>query len=188
MITSARELASRYFSGHTVPSSKSSRRIQVSRVLYDLSRGAENVMSRLLSHRDDTSSSLLPPSLPFFFLSSASSFFVPARFSLLFPNCDVGLSYPAVTGPSTARALYPPRHFTMVQRPRSDAPLRPSPSHPHMRRRVNFLQIGILLQFASSSIILAPPRSLLRLVLALASSFCSCHTAIRPPLVSRVLC
>lgn len=130
--------------------------------------------------------SFLPPSA-FFFLSSASSFFVPARFSLLFPNCDVGLSYPAVTGPSTARALYPRATLQWCNDRGATPPLRPSPSHPHMRRRVNFLQIGILLQFASSSIILAPPRSLLRLVLALASSFCSCHRYPFPARLPRTL-
>lgn len=45
--------------------SKSFRRIKVPRVLYDLSRGVENVMSRFLSHRDDISSSCRLP--PFFF-------------------------------------------------------------------------------------------------------------------------
>lgn len=104
---------------------------------------------------------LLPPFFPFF-SSTASPFFVTARFSLLFPNCDVGLSHPAVTGPSTAwiRALYPCATLQWC----NDRAMAPPPSPPPLflssrTRRVNFLQIGILLQFASSSIILAPPRS-----------------------------
>lgn len=186
MITSARELAPRYFSGHTVPSSKSSRRIQVSRVLYDLSRGAENVMSRLLSHRDDTSSSLLPPS-PLFFPLLGVFFFRSRSFLIVVSKLRRWSLVSGRNRPFYSTSIISPRHFTMVQRPRSDAPLRPSPSHPHMRRRVNFLQIGILLQFASSSIILAPPRSLLRLVLALASSFCSCHRYPSPARLPRTL-
>lgn len=114
-------------------------------------------MSRLLSHRDDiSSSSLLRP-----------RFFLPSRrllFSLpLVSHCcfQIATLVSLVSGRnrffySTDSSIIPPRHFTMVQRP-SDASSPPLPSP--RARRVNFLQIGILLQFASSSIILAPPRS-----------------------------
>jgi len=115
-------------------------------------------MSRLLSHRDNISSSslLFPP----FFLS------FPFSFPLVSHCC-----FQIATLVSRNRSFYntdsciiPSRHFTIVQRPRealafsypSSSLLLPPPPH---ARRVNFLQIGILLQFASSSIILAPPRS-----------------------------
>lgn len=139
--------------------SKSFRRIKVWRVLYDLSRGAENVMSRLLSHHDDTSSSSHSPPPSSFSPLSASPFFVSARFSLLFPNCDVGLSQPALLHHGS-RALYPAPLYNGATTERHP-PLPPLSLSlpPFLVRRVNFLQIGILLQFASSSIILAPPRS-----------------------------
>lgn len=77
--------------------------------------------------------------------------------SLLFSNRDV--SVPLVsgrtTGPFTARTEhYALPFFTLVQLP-SDA-LYPD------SQRVNFLQIGILLQFTSSSIIRASPQAPLR--------------------------
>lgn len=139
----------------------------------------KHVMFRLLSRgRRNSSSSLFPLSLPPFFAFFFSSL-IRARSALLllFSNCEtLVLSYPrraAVTARFySARyrsIIYSPRHFTIVQRP-SDGSYRPRGEGGGRRgaRRVNFLQIGILLQFASSSIILAspqnpPPRARVRL-------------------------
>lgn len=97
-----------------------------------------------------------PPFFPFFFLSV--SFFRSRSFLIVVSKLRRWslVSSRNRSFYSTDLSIIPPRHFTMVQRP-SDDPLSLSP--PPCTRRVNFLQIGILLQFASSSIILAPPRS-----------------------------
>lgn len=108
-------------------------------------------MSRLLSHRDDISSSSPP-----FFLGV--SFFRYRSFLIVVSKLR---RWSPVTGPSSSvwiQALYPATLQWC-----NDRATAPSLSHslslPSRTRRVNFLQIGILLQFASSSIILAPPRS-----------------------------
>lgn len=130
--------------------------------------------------------SFLPPSL-FFPLLGVSFFFRSRSFLIVVSKLRRWSLVSGRNRPFYSTSIISPRHFTMVQRPRSDAPPAPFSLAPPHARRVNFLQIGILLQFASSSIILAPPRSLLRLVLALASSFCSCHRYPSPARLPRTL-
>lgn len=131
----------------------------------------------LLSHRDDISSFSSRFSPPCLFLPRAHTFLI-----VVFKLQRQSLLYPAITGPFIARAeRIIPRRFTIVQRPRSDAPLLRA-------RRVNFLQIGILLQFASSSIILASSRDLPLRPRSRSSGFCSRRPYFLPPHFSRALC
>lgn len=145
-------------------------------------------MSRvlLLSHRGNVSSS----SSRFFFFALSSSLRAHTFLIVVFKlqrQCIL-VSGRNWSFYSTDRAPHhTPRRFTIVQRPRSDAPLPPPPPSPRARR-INFLQIGILLQFASSSIILASSAgSSTSSSISLLQLFVHAVPYFPPPLFSRTL-